>query len=82
MAPRSTGFAIFGAIDDGKLHVIQVLNNEIDRFQKQGITMRGPTLTAVISGNTVTGETPPSRANVNGITIQDSAIVHRSPTTP
>ena len=37
--------------------------------------MRGPTLTAVISGNTVTGETPPSRANVNGITIQDSAIV-------
>ena len=32
--------------------------------------MRGNTLTAIITGNRVTGETPPSLANANGIVIQ------------
>lgn len=65
------GFAILGAIDLGA-HVIQVMDNIVDRFQKQGITMRG-NLTAVISGNTVTGEDPPSLATLNGIVIQNGA---------
>lgn len=67
------GFAIFGAIDTGS-NTIQVLNNTVERFQKQGITMRGPTLTTLISGNTVIGETPVSQATMNGIVIQNNAI--------
>ena len=71
--PTQHGLAIFGAIDTGAF-TINVLNCLVDRFQKGGISMRGPTLTTQISGNTVTGETPSSTANANGIIIQDNAV--------
>jgi parallel beta-helix repeat protein len=68
--PTQHGFAIAGVVDDSNPYTINVLNCTVDRFQKAGIDMRGNTLTAVITGNTVTGETPPSTANANGIVIQ------------
>lgn len=67
------GFAIAGFVDDGNPYSITVESCIIDRFQKAGIDMRGATLTTVISNNTLTGETPPSLANVNGIVIQRGA---------
>lgn len=70
--PTQHGFSILGAIDSGN-YTIQVLNNIMDRFQKQAISMRGPTLTTTISGNIITGETPPSAATMNGIVISNSA---------
>lgn len=72
--PTQHGFAIFCAIDTGVFN-LQVLNNTIDHFQKQAITLRGPTLTALASGNTIIGEVPPSAATMNGIVVQDNALV-------
>ncbi len=68
------GFAIAGAIDDSNPHTINVLNSTVDDFQKAGIDMRGATLTAILTGNTITGETPPSTANANGIVVQFGAL--------
>ena len=68
------GFGIAGAVDDSNPHTINVLNCTVDNFQKAGIDMRGSTLTAVISSNTVTGETPFSTANANGIVVQFGAV--------
>lgn len=68
------GFAIAGAIDDSNPHTINVTDCTIDNFQKAGIDMRGNTLHAVLTGNTITGETPPSLANANGIVVQFGAL--------
>lgn len=67
------GFAIAGAIDDSNPHTINVTSCTIDNFQKAGIDMRGNTLHAILTSNTVTGETPSSLANANGIVIQFGA---------
>ncbi len=68
------GFAIAGLVDDNNPHLINVLNCFVDNFEKSGIDMRGTTLTTVISGNTVTGETPLSTADANGIVIQQNTV--------
>lgn len=73
--PTQHGFAIAGAVDDGTPYTINVLNCNVNHFQKAGIDMRGATLNAVLTGNTVTGETPPSTANANGIVVQYGAQV-------
>ncbi len=76
------GYGILVANDTGT-NTVTVQGNTIDNFQKTGILTIGPGLTFTVSGNTVTGNTPFSPANANGIELFDGAtgLIHNNTVT-
>lgn len=70
------GTGILGAVDGGIPYTLNVLNCTVDRFQKTGMDMRGNFLTANITGNTITGQSPPNLglATANGIQVSRGAL--------
>ncbi len=52
---------------------VNIRNNSVHDFQKNGITADGPTLTANISGNYIVGQGPTTGAAENGVQVSDGA---------
>ena len=63
------GLGIYVLNDDTVARAVNILNNDISNFQKNGITTNGNDLTANISGNTVTGIGQTSTIAQNGIQL-------------
>ncbi len=66
------GYGIL-AVGDSGTNAITIENCTVDNFQKSGILTIGANLTFNVEGNTVTGNTPASPANANGIELYDGA---------
>lgn len=64
-----TGLGIYAQSDGGAARAINVSDNYVSNFQKNGITGNGNLLTMTISGNTVVGRGPTNGAAENSIQI-------------
>ena len=63
------GNAIYAYVDNGVPRVLQVLNNTVYGFQKNGITLNGTNLGGTVSGNTVNGAGATNLIAQNGVQI-------------
>ena len=64
---------IFALNDDGVSRSLDVINNVIENFQKNGMALMGNGLTVNVEGNTVVGEGDTSVIAQNGIQVSDGA---------
>jgi len=63
------GNGIYAYVDNATPRVLQVLNNTVYGFQKNGITLNGTNLSGTVSGNTVTGAGAVNFIAQNGVQI-------------
>ena len=68
-----SGVGIYVRNDDATPRLVNILNNEVEDYQKGGIIASGQNLTVNIAGNTVTGQGPIVTLDQNGIQISGNA---------
>ncbi len=64
-----SGDAIYTQVSNGNTYGIKITGNQVENFQKNGITVNGTGQSGTISGNTVTGQGLTSGAAENGIQV-------------
>ena len=67
------GVTLYASNADGAPRTINISNNTIGEYQKNGMALIGAGLTATVTGNTVTGSGPTGVIAQNGIQVSDEA---------
>jgi hypothetical protein len=71
------GLGIFGYFDDGERHILSITDNNVQGFQKNGVTFNSYNNTPVILdviGNTIVGEGATDAIAQNGIQVQGYSV--------